>query len=379
MRECAGSTNLSSYLQDSGFYSLKSKERSIKLGPDVGHFRHLKEPRSPVNVQNMVVLTIAIIKDSDFCLSDCCFNLTPFFLLVFGACCSQNPFHIHVSIYCNRLGGKTVAHSLGTVVGSNSACVKHIYCSGSDIDLTLPGIIDVFDPIELSSLPEETKQRILSSYSGFDPRQIVHISSLLIPNSESLTKRALSFCGKYYCDPIAPYTLLVDLLQIPSDRIMIKPHPHGSFSFDERFENTVILDKTFPIEFLQLLPECRIEQMLSVETSAVDKVNNLVKHSIVASRFFMIRLDEMISSYTAVQLPLMLPHKKCVFFSHTAMEIKELIRIFAESVGVPRDRQLIVTNQLINIDPHSITIVHSEEDAVQFGSRMIHKIMWLFR
>ena len=266
-----------------------------------------------------------------------------------------------------------LVYSLGTVIGSGSACVKHIYCSGSDIDLTLPGIIDVFDPIELSSLPEETKQRILSSYSGFDPKQIGHISSLLIPNSESLTKRALSFCGKYYCDPIAPYTLLVDLLQIPSDRIMVKPHPHGSFSFDKRFENTIILDKTFPIEFLQLLPECRIEQMLSVETSAVDKVNNLVKHSIVASRFFMIRLDEMISLYTAAQLPLMLPHKKYIFFSHTAMEIKELIRTFAESVGVPRDRQLIVTNQLGNINPHSVTIVHSEEDAEQFGSQ-IHRL-----
>ena len=66
-------------------------------------------------------------------------------------------------------------------------------------------------------------------------------------------------------------------------------------------------------------------------------------------------------------------HKKYIFFSHTAMEIKELIRTFAESVGVPRDRQLIVTNQLGNINPHSVTIVHSEEDAEQFGSQ-IHRL-----
>lgn len=264
---------------------------------------------------------------------------------------------------------RNLAFAAGTIIGANDCCKKHIYCAGSELDKTLPGKIYFFDPFSLRNLREETKEKVVAAYPETDFVKIGEISTLLVPNSESLTKRAIASCGNYINDNIAPYTLLIDLLEIPSERLMIKPHPHGSFSFETRFPCSFLLEKTFLIEFLQLIPNCRIKKMISIETSAVDKVSNMVESNIVASRYWMLKLVEILPLYTTLLLEAKLLDYKLLYFYPDSQGVKEIAQILSECMD---NRRIVLENRFLELGATELAVAPNYENAARFSS-CIHK------
>lgn len=267
------------------------------------------------------------------------------------------------------LAYRNLVFSAGSIIGANEYCKKHIYCSNSKLDKTLPGETYFFDPLSLKDLRNETKEKILAAYPEMNFAKVAEISALLVPNSESLTKRAIASCGSYIRDNIAPYTLLIDLMKIPSERLMIKPHPHGTFSFETRFSHSILFDKTFPIEFLQLLPNCRIEQMISVETSAVDKVSNLVDVSITASRYWMLKFMEVIPLYTILLLEAKLLDYKFVCFCPHLEGMKEIVQVLCACV---EHGKLAIENHFWELGTSELVVSSSYKNVAQF-SHYVHK------
>lgn len=265
--------------------------------------------------------------------------------------------------YCN------LVKALGTVVGDNSYCYKRIYCIDSDVDEGLPGRTDCFNSSSLNSISEDDKKKIMMAYPEMSCEKFRCISVLLVPNSESLTRRALKNCGGYITDVVAPYTLLIDILKIKSEQLMIKPHPHGSFSFETMFPDSILLDKTFPLEFLHLFPDCRIYKMVSVETSAIDKVKSLVTYNLTASRYYMLRFEEILQMYTTVLLRDSLSFYKLYYFSPITEGTQELNKLFSECY---EGGFFTVENKVFPLGESEIVATISPKHAKLFGS-YIHK------
>ena len=276
---------------------------------------------------------------------------------------SINQYEEISQAYCD------LVFSAKTITGANDCCRKHIYYSGSELDQALPGKIAFFDPVTLGNLPRKTKESIIASYPKTTIGDFGEISTLLVPNSESLTRRALAACRNYINDIIAPYTLLVDLLEIDSKRLRIKPHPHGSFSFAKRFPSSILLDKTFPIEFLQLFPNCKIKRLLSIETSAVAKVGNLVENSVVASRYWMLRLKDILPLYTTLLLEKRLLNYKILHFYRDPEGINEIAQTLSRHWVHGRFR---IESQFSELGPSELVVTQDYESAARFGSH-IHK------
>ncbi len=276
---------------------------------------------------------------------------------------SINQYEEISSSYCD------LVFTYGAVIGNNRCCKNHIYYSESDVDGSLPGQMCYFDPIDIASLSKDKKDKILTSYLTIDYKKCCEVLILLIPNSESLTKRALAVYGKYVKDIIAPYTLLIDLLGIPSERLIIKPHPHGVFSFDLYFPQSILLDKTFPIEFLQLIPGCRIKTLISIETSASDKIYNLVEKNIAASRYWMLRISDIIPLYVSLKLENTLLNYNIIHFYSNVVGIKEIAYVLSkhwEKKGV------VITDQKIHLNSNDLAVTLNYEEAIWFSS-CLHK------
>lgn len=264
---------------------------------------------------------------------------------------------------------RDLVFSAKTIIGANNYCRKHIYFSGSEPDQALPGAVAFFDPFTLGNLPRKTKDSIRASYPETTIGDFGEFSTLLVPNSESLTRRALAACRNYINDIIAPYTLLVDLLEIPSKQLMIKPHPHGSLSFATRFPSAILLDKTFPIEFLQLLPNCRIKSLLSIETSAVAKVSNLVENSIVASRYWMLRFKDILPLYTTLLVEKKLLNYKMLHFYRNPEGINEIAQTLSRHWVHGKFR---IESQFVELGTSELVVTQDYESAARFGL-YIHK------
>jgi len=223
----------------------------------------------------------------------------------------------------------------GCVVGDNSFCACRVYAAGSRRDPALPGRANFHDPAALACLPEVRRDRILSAYPHIERESLSVLSVLLLPNSESLTRRALAGHGDYCTNLIAPYTLLTDLLGEKGGVLAVKPHPHGSFDFERYFEGAVILDKTFPVEFLYLIPGCRIGTLLSVETGGADKIAGTADRVVAAERYFMLNIHQMIGLRLAAALPALLPMRSLRFSSPQGEELAHVLNLLSRQIGMP--------------------------------------------
>ena len=173
----------------------------------------------------------------------------------------------------------------------------------------------------------------------------------------------------YVKDIIAPYTLLIDLLEINSENLIIKPHPHGVFSFDFYFPQSILMDKTFPIEFLQLIPSCRIKSLISIETSASDKIYNLVEKNIVASRYWMLRISDIIPLYVSLKLENTLLNYNIIHFYSNAVGIKEIAYVLSKHW---EKEEIVIIDQKLHLNSKDLVITFDYEEAIWFSS-CIHK------
>ena len=265
--------------------------------------------------------------------------------------------------------------SYGAVIGNNRYCKNHIYYSTSAVNEALPGQIFYFDPIDIVSISKDKKNKILASYLTIDYKKYCEVLVLLIPNSESLTKRALASYGNYVKNIIAPYILLIDLLGISSKRLIIKPHPHGEFHFDLYFPQSILMDKTFPIEFLQLIPGCKIKTLISIETSASDKIFNLVEKNIVASRYWMLRISDIIPLYVSLKLENTLSNYNIIHFYSNAVGIKEIAYVISTPM---KKEEIVITDQKIHLNSNDLAVTFDYEEAIWFSS-CLHKYSIIVR
>ena len=63
---------------------------------------------------------------------------------------------------------RNLVFSTGAIVGANEFCKCHIYYSGSEIDKTLHGKTDFFDPLTLRDLPRIIREKVIASYPEID-------------------------------------------------------------------------------------------------------------------------------------------------------------------------------------------------------------------
>lgn len=261
--------------------------------------------------------------------------------------------------------------SLGVGIGNNRLCARHIYSYGSKIDSSLPGKISFLNiAAELSNLSAERKRKILSVYYETIDKMPCNLPTLLIPNSESLTRRALRDCKEYIRNLIAPYVLLSDLLGVTSERLIIKPHPYGDFSFEEYFPNAIIVDKNFPIEFLNLIPNCSIERLVSIETSAADKVKALVHKNVVASRYFMLNLNYMLALYYSMILSGILYNRRVFLYSPDADKFEQIVHALSDQVKFFRENHLKLTSDYLQICETDIVLSFQKEHLLKIRNHL---------
>ncbi len=226
---------------------------------------------------------------------------------------------------------KELITSLGAVIGNNKFCKRHIYIKGSKIDYTLPGKISVVDfSKKLKLLPIEYKRKILNVYSQNLCKQINDMEVLLLTNSESLTKKALSNANNYVAKTIAPYTILMDIIHCNTNDFVIKPHPYGNFDFETYFDKATIINKAFPIEFVCLIKK-KIKQAISIETSATEKISNIIVDNIKLSRFFMLYIHEIIDLYCIIKMIDILKLRKVYLISSHAESLMQIVNLMAKT------------------------------------------------
>ena len=150
---------------------------------------------------------------------------------------------------------------------------------------------------------------------------------------------------------------------------MIKPHPHGSFSFEWYFPESIVLDKTFPIEFLQFLPNCSIKNLVSIETSAVEKIYNLVENDIVASRYWMLKLEEIIPLYTSLLIEQKLSNYRLLHFYSDSLGIYEIATVLSAALS---HKKIKIEESFIELGISELAVTRNYAEAVQFSPH-VHK------
>ncbi|HBC31340.1 MAG TPA: hypothetical protein DC024_08890 [Clostridiales bacterium] len=235
---------------------------------------------------------------------------------------------------------KELAIDSGSIIGNNRLCKEHIYNNSSKINDELPGeIIKVDYAYELNNLDIRLKKQILGCYKLCELDKMKN-STIMIPNSESLTERAIKDKMFYCKELIAPYTLMIDMLN-EKESLIIKPHPHGDFPFSTYFPDSMVLEKVFPIEFLHLFSDFFIRKSISIETNGNERISSLTKSEIAVGRHFMLNIDKMISLWFMILLIKLLSSDVILFIDE---KFKNIIDIFSHINNVKKEKIKIVNN-----------------------------------
>jgi hypothetical protein len=105
-------------------------------------------------------------------------------------------------------------------------------------------------------------------------------SCLVLPNSAGFVTKIAKLD---YAHINLIYQLAVDYYNHNDEScIIVKEHPHGiiALSLDKYIEYPIVLDPGIPIEFYRFIPNLSINKVLSVMTTAVDKIADYIKENI---------------------------------------------------------------------------------------------------
>jgi hypothetical protein len=105
-------------------------------------------------------------------------------------------------------------------------------------------------------------------------------SCLVLSNSYTVltTKTRLDYAHMHLVNQLA-----VDYYNHNDEsRIIVKEHfySHPSLTLDKYIENPIVLDKVVPFEFYKFIPNLSINRVLSIATTAIDKIADCVKENI---------------------------------------------------------------------------------------------------
>lgn len=134
---------------------------------------------------------------------------------------------------------------------------------------------------ELSLLPNEVKEKILSIYNI--SRNDYHaIDTLVLTNSRGiLTQTGIP-------EPEFPYLyqLLLDYYVTNAGNVVFKRHPYGLIHYTGKIPGIGNLNGILPIEFIALFRDMRIKNVLVAESTSVDKIKPYVDNVIAAGAVY---------------------------------------------------------------------------------------------
>ena len=193
-----------------------------------------------------------------------------------------NSFKIYSSISSEY---KKLVQLYGCIIGDNINCITHIYLTTSIINESLSNNIVYNFYNGIISLPYVTKQKLFKVFPCLN--KISKIDCLLLPNSESYTKKGLKESKVLFNDTIAAYTLLLDTLpNFNESTAYIKPHPYGYIPFDKYFPYLKVIDKDLPIELILLKESINVDTAISIDTNAAYRIRGIVSNSVVMGRYY---------------------------------------------------------------------------------------------
>lgn len=129
---------------------------------------------------------------------------------------------------------------------------------------------------ELSHLPSEVKEKILSIYN-VSCNDFTAIDTLILPNSAG-----------YLGVPMAKYPYLyqlaLDYFVANAGSVAIKDHPNGLTDYAKKIPGVISLDRNFPIDFISLLQDVRIKNVVALHSTSIDKIRPYVDNTIELGR-----------------------------------------------------------------------------------------------
>lgn len=147
---------------------------------------------------------------------------------------------------------------------------------------------------EIRKFPTQLVETILAHH-GVDVNKIKEGSILILPNSKYMFKSILN--DKWEDDRTLAkiYSLLADYYsQIGEDDIIvIKPHPLTDISFEKYIPNVRKLPKEVPIEIINAFGDMRIKQVLSINTTAIEKIGDCIDEAVEAGKSFVSYMNDL--------------------------------------------------------------------------------------
>lgn len=147
---------------------------------------------------------------------------------------------------------------------------------------------------EIKKFPTQLVETILNRH-GVDIEKIKECSVLILPNSKYMTKTLLG--DKWEDDRTLAriYALLADYYgQVDEgDVIVFKPHPLTNISFEKYIPNVKSIPKEVPIEIINALSGIKIQQVLAINTTAIEKISNCIDSAVEAGRAFVSYMDDL--------------------------------------------------------------------------------------
>lgn len=139
---------------------------------------------------------------------------------------------------------------------------------------------------ELDKIPMDDACTILSCF-GETIENLDKIKCILLSNSEGFLWAPIDesgYVGRNRKEQVLLYQELLDFYsKKESNSIMIKPHPNNFLDWEKYFKGIHVLNKNIPIEFVRFSKECFIEEVIAIQTSALDKIKDKISKEIVAT------------------------------------------------------------------------------------------------
>lgn len=179
----------------------------------------------------------------------------------------------------------------GLLCGEKGGCHVLMYPQSDVARAKMETDPEVFDFSDYSQLDDTSRSAIISCFDINIPIdatvQLVLLNSRNMVNGHSIFGLAE-----------APYLfqMLVQFFGKPGMQSLIKPHPADTVECMQRyFPESVFLDPDFPIEFLHLFGNIRISRVVTIGSSAADKIADMTD-SVVSIGWIYYKLSQYIEA-----------------------------------------------------------------------------------
>lgn len=169
--------------------------------------------------------------------------------------------------------------------GQSPWCEKIIAFPGTEIkNNRIKQKIIRYDLVEkLESLNDGDAEKILECF-GMSIESLGAIKCMLLSNSEGYLWSRIAqsgYNGRDQKEHTLLYQLLIDFYSRSNiNQMVIKPHPNNYVDWGKYFNGIPVLNKNMPIELILLSKSCYLEDIVGLQTTAIDKIQKRVRNEI---------------------------------------------------------------------------------------------------